>query len=148
MLQTISNWYQKRPNISSGEEENPFHKQEDYSSGDYRPQRRLPQRRDHVGDVKVDIPEFEGKMNGDVFLDWLYTVDRVFDYKELLDERKVKLVAIKLRGYTSLWWENFKKERDLLGKDRIHSWEKMKKELKKRFLAENYKQGALSIEGI
>ena len=107
--------------------------------------------------MNVDILEFEGKMNGDIFLDWLYTVDRVFDYKELSDERKVKLVAIKLRGYASLWWENLKKERDRLGKDRIRSWEKMKKELKKRFLTENYKQeiflkfynfkqGALSIE--
>ena len=66
--------------------------------------------------MKVDILEFEGKMNGDIFLDWLYTVDRVFDYKELSDERKVKLVAIKLKGSSSLWWENLKKRKGSTGK--------------------------------
>ena len=105
-----------RPKLSSGEEENPFNKEQYYSSGDYHPQRGLPQRRDNVGDVKVDIMEFKGKMNGDIFLDWLYTVDRVFDYKELSYERKVKLVAIKLKGYASFWWENLKKKKGLVEK--------------------------------
>ena len=47
-------------------------------------------------DFKVDIPEFEGQLDPDLFLDWLRTVERVFDYKDVPEEKKVKLVALKL----------------------------------------------------
>ena len=40
-------------------------------------------------DVKVDIPEFEGKMQPEEFIDWLNTVERVFDYKDVPEDRKV-----------------------------------------------------------
>jgi len=33
-------------------------------------------------------------------------VERVFDYKDIPDEKKVKLVALKLRKYASIWWAN------------------------------------------
>jgi len=54
-------------------------------------------------DFKVDIPEFEGHLDPDLFLDWLRTVEWVFDYKDVPDEKKVKLVALKLRKYASIW---------------------------------------------
>ena len=79
-------------------------------------------------------------MQGDIFLDWLYTIERIFDFKEYSEERKVKLVAIKLKGYASLWWKNLKRERNKEGRRPIQTWEKMKRELKKRFLTENYRQ--------
>jgi len=47
-------------------------------------------------DFRVDIPEFEGKLDPEEFLDWLSTVERVFDYKDVPDDEKVKLVALKL----------------------------------------------------
>ena len=47
--------------------------------------------------MKVDIPEFEGRMQPEEFIDWLYSVDQVFDYKDVPDHRKVKRVAIKLK---------------------------------------------------
>ena len=33
--------------------------------------------------VKIEVLEFDGKMQGDVFLDWLYTVERIFDFKDI-----------------------------------------------------------------
>ena len=50
----------------------------------------------------MKILEFDGKMQDDAFLDWLYTVKRIFEFKEFSEERKVKIVAIKLKGYASL----------------------------------------------
>jgi len=37
-------------------------------------------------------------------LEWLHIVERIFDYKEVPEDKKVKLVALKLRKYASLWW--------------------------------------------
>ena len=53
--------------------------------------------------MKVDILEFEGKMQPDDFIDWLTTMERIFDFKDILDNRKVKIVAIKLRKHASIW---------------------------------------------
>lgn len=55
-------------------------------------------------------------------------------------DRKVKLIAIKLKKYASLWWENLKRQREREGRRKIVTWEKMKKELKRKFLPDNYRQ--------
>ena len=55
---------------------------------------------------KVEILEFEGKLDPEEFLDWLHTVERVFDYRDVSDDKRVKLVASRPRKYASLWWTN------------------------------------------
>jgi len=50
----------------------------------------------------------------------------------------VKLVALKLRKYASLWWTNLLAKRVRQGKGKIRTWEKMKAKLKSRFLPPNY----------
>ena len=55
-----------------------------------------------ANDSKVDVPEFEGKLDPEEFIDWLHTIERVFEYKDIPDDRKVKLVALRLRKYASL----------------------------------------------
>ena len=56
------------------------------------------------------------------------------------EDRKVKLIAIKLKKYASLWWENLKRQREREGRRKIVTWEKMKKELKRKFWHDNYRQ--------
>ena len=43
-------------------------------------------------------------------LEWLLTVEHVFDLKDYAEEKKVILVAIKLKVCASLWWENLKRD--------------------------------------
>ena len=54
-------------------------------------------------DFRVEVPEFEGKLDPEEFLDWLHIVERVFEYKDISDDKKVKIVALRLRKYASLW---------------------------------------------
>ncbi|XP_065620600.1 uncharacterized protein LOC136063732 [Quercus suber] len=89
---------------------------------------------------KVEIPEFQGSLKPEDFVDWLNTVERVFDYYEVIDEKKVKLVAIRLKGRASAWWEQLQISRQRSGKVKIKSWEKMKKKLREQFLPFNYTQ--------
>nr|GFA93272.1 reverse transcriptase domain-containing protein [Tanacetum cinerariifolium] len=55
--------------------------------------------------LKIEIPEFTSKVYLDDFIDWLSTIKRVFNVCDIPDKLKVKLVAIKLRQHTSLWWD-------------------------------------------
>ncbi|GJZ91415.1 hypothetical protein Tco_0663342, partial [Tanacetum coccineum] len=56
----------------------------------------------HSLGLKIEIPEFTGKVHLDDFIDWLSTVERMFDVPDILNKMKVKLVAIKLRQHASL----------------------------------------------
>lgn len=108
-------------------------------------------------DFKAEIPKFEGHLDLDMFLDWLRTVERVFDYKDIPEEKKVKLVALKLRKYASIWWANLMTKRARKGKGQIRTWTKMRDRLKSKFLPTHYlhdnylklhnlKQGTKSVE--
>ena len=79
-------------------------------------------------------------MNADDFLDWLNTVEHVFEYCDPPKRQKVKLVAIKMFKNASFWWENLKRQHQRDGKKKIETWEKMKKELKRKYLPFHYHQ--------
>ena len=96
--------------------------------------------RDDDRSLKVDIPEFEGSLNPDDFLDWLNEIERIFDYKGYSDKQRCKVAILKFKDYASLWWENVKKKREREGKEKVKSWEKLMKLMKRRFLPDNHMQ--------
>ena len=53
--------------------------------------------------LKMEFPAFNGQLHIEEFLDWLNEVERFFDYMEIPDDKKVKLVAYKLKGGASAW---------------------------------------------
>jgi len=108
-------------------------------------------------DFKVEIPEFEGKLDLDEFIEWLQTVERIFEFKEISEDKKLKIVALRLRKYASLWWTNLNAKRTRERKSKIATWDKMKAKMKARFLPSTYvqdqymlfhhlNQGKLSVE--
>ncbi|GKB41722.1 putative CCCH-type zinc finger family protein [Tanacetum coccineum] len=114
--------------------QNPFHR--------HVRQREPPMRNDRrwEASIKVEIPDFSGTLKAEEFIDWLNTVERVFEFKDAPENRKVKWVAIKLKGRASAWWEQLQLMRERRGKQKIVSWDKMKKKLQENFLPFNYTQ--------
>ncbi|KAL3503517.1 hypothetical protein ACH5RR_037966 [Cinchona calisaya] len=119
-----------------GQDVNPFHRTS-ISSTDSPPRHY---RKDRDFGCKIEIPDFKGKHDVDEFIDWLNTIERFFELKDVPDNQKVKIAAIKLKKHASIWWEHLKKQRVRDGKGKIVSWDKMKKALNKKFLPENYRQ--------
>ncbi|XP_022857684.1 uncharacterized protein LOC111378688 [Olea europaea var. sylvestris] len=83
---------------------------------------------------KVDIPEFHGGLSPEEFLDWVTAVKKVLEFKEVHADKCVPLVATRLRGRAAAWWQQTKVTRSRLGKPKLASWDK----LKKQFLPYNY----------
>jgi len=96
--------------------------------------------RDHDRDIKVDIPDFYGSLNPEDLLDWLRSIERIFEFKEYPDRKCFKVAIMKFKGYASLWYENLKNQRNREGKEPIKSWLKLKKKLKDKFVPKDYTQ--------
>lgn len=60
---------------------------------------------DGGGDLgfKVFLLEFSSTLQVEGFIDWLHELECIFDYKDVPDRTKVKLVTIKLKGQASAW---------------------------------------------
>ncbi|KAB5511953.1 hypothetical protein DKX38_028981 [Salix brachista] len=100
--------------------------------------------------LKVDIPEFHGGLQADEYLDWINAVDEVLDFKQVHEDRRVALVATRLRGRAGAWWQQVKKTRTIQGKGKITCWDKMKKHMHyTRTLyqrLQNLRQGSRSVD--
>ncbi|RVW21772.1 Transposon Ty3-I Gag-Pol polyprotein [Vitis vinifera] len=63
--------------------------------------------------VQVQISEFDGWMELEEFVDWLDNIESYFDWKEVPEERKVKLFEAKLRGTATFWWKHYQHDREM-----------------------------------
>ncbi|GKE83993.1 hypothetical protein Tco_1557735 [Tanacetum coccineum] len=84
-------------------------------------------RRDHNGresegekrwesGMRVNIPEFNGNtLNPEGFIDWFVTVEEVFEFKDVPENKRVSLITTKLRVRASAWWQQLKLTRERVG---------------------------------
>ena len=54
---------------------------------------------------KPDVSNYSGGLNPEELLDWINDMEKLFDYEEMNEEKKVKFDVKKLKGHTSLWWD-------------------------------------------
>ncbi|GJR51812.1 uncharacterized protein Tco_1402333 [Tanacetum coccineum] len=87
-----------------------------------------------------DVLTFHGSMNVKDFLDWMSELDTFFKFYEIPMDNRVNLVAYKLKGGAQSWWKNLQTVRERQGKLPIVSWERMERELRRRFLPPNHDQ--------
>ncbi|PWA73103.1 hypothetical protein CTI12_AA263670 [Artemisia annua] len=88
----------------------------------------------------IDVPTFHGSMNVEDFLDWMSELDTYFKFYEIPMGNRVNLVAYKLKGGAQSWWKTLQLTRERQGKLPITSWERMERELRRRFLPPNHDQ--------
>lgn len=141
------------------EAENPFG---DADNIQQQHQPRAQQNRNNDGNrwisgIKLDIPEFHGGSKPEELLDWFVTVDEVIEFKDVPVNKRVSLVTTRFRGHAASWWNQLKLSRTRRGKEKILTWEKLKKHMRKTFIPHNFerllfqrfhniRQGARAVE--
>ena len=55
--------------------------------------------------MKVELPSLNGNVSIEEYLDWVSQVEIFFNYMGTADEKQVCLVAYKLKGGVSTWWD-------------------------------------------
>ena len=90
--------------------------------------------------MRTEITEFHGSLQAEEFLDWLATVKEILQFKRVPKNKRVPLVATRLRGRATAWWQQSKLTRTRLGKSKITTREKMKKHMRPAFLFYNFQR--------
>ena len=54
--------------------------------------------------IKLVIPEYDGKLKPNEFMDCLLRVENIFTHKPMTEGHKVTLVATQFRNYVAIWW--------------------------------------------
>ncbi|GJT15363.1 hypothetical protein Tco_0874069 [Tanacetum coccineum] len=106
---------------SEGEESENLFFDGDGTSSDEQPDRPRRNQRENnrrwESGMRVNIPEFDGNtLNPEGFIDWLVAVKEVFEFKDVPENKRVSLIATKLRGRASAWWQQLKLTRKTVGK--------------------------------
>ncbi|OAY26736.2 hypothetical protein MANES_16G058925v8 [Manihot esculenta] len=90
--------------------------------------------------IKVDLQNFSGSLDVESVLDWLVEVERFFEIMNVEEERKVPIVAYKLKGGRAAWWNSIQNERYRKRLEPIRNWVLMKQMFEQRFLPSDHAQ--------
>lgn len=99
--------------------------------------------RDHRMDdaarrVRVDVSDYHGKLEPDVFQDWLMSVEDYFKWSGLSLDRQVWFVKMKLKNQARVWWHSVEEHLRRLKQSPITDWDKMKLKLLEKYLPIDY----------
>ncbi|GJY14437.1 putative reverse transcriptase domain-containing protein [Tanacetum coccineum] len=90
---------------------------DDEQSGRRPRQNQKEDNRRWESEMRVNIPDFaRDTLSPEGFIDWLVAVEEVFEFKEVPENKRVSLIATKLRGRASAWWQQLKLTRERVRK--------------------------------
>ncbi|KAG5535161.1 hypothetical protein RHGRI_023069 [Rhododendron griersonianum] len=105
-------------------------------------QRNQHETYDTAGDItkkiKMEVPDFEGKVNPTLFHDWLASIEEYFDWYGMADDRRVRFAKMKLVGLAKIWWMGVEGDIRRLGQPPIGTWQEMKAKLREKYMPSNY----------
>jgi len=96
---------------------------------------------DYDGDLDTIIPKFpnfQGKNDPEVYLEWEKKVDWIFDCHKYSEQKKVKLVIIAFTEYALIWWDQIVISRRRNGERPVQTWGEMKVLMRRRFVPNHY----------
>ncbi|XP_057526384.1 uncharacterized protein LOC130805617 [Amaranthus tricolor] len=91
--------------------------------------------------MRIDVSKFAGTThNPEEYLDWEVELERYFEFKDTPEEQKYKLAKIKMNKPAAIWLEGVQKQRRRENRERINTWGKLKKHLRRKYVPSSYKQ--------
>ncbi|XP_028798624.1 uncharacterized protein LOC114754056 [Neltuma alba] len=98
-----------------------------------------PEKRDlDTYNPKIKYPTFKGNINPDAYLDWEMKFEQIFRMNDWPEEKKVKFASYQFFDYAIVWWEDLQLKRRLKGKGPPHTWSKLKKLMRNKYVPSYY----------
>ena len=86
---------------------------------------------------KPELSTYDGSLIVEHLIDRIIELDKYFKYDEIEEDKRVRLVATRLKGHASLWWDSVQAERRK-NKSLIKSWDRMVENMRANFFPKYY----------
>lgn len=107
-------------------------------------QQNGPRGRDNHDDitrkVKVEPPIFAGGTDPNLFLDWLTSMEKYFDWYDMPENRKARFARMVLIDNAKTYWLNIERNLEKMDLPPILHWAEMKLKLEEKYLSPVYKE--------
>jgi hypothetical protein len=100
-----------------------------------------PRRDNDLGNIKIKIPSFQGKIDPEAYLEWETKMEMVFDCHNYSKIKKIKLAAIEFTDYGIVWVDQLLINRRTNREPPVDTWEEMKMLMRKCFVPSHYYKG-------
>ncbi|XP_057538377.1 uncharacterized protein LOC130815879 [Amaranthus tricolor] len=91
--------------------------------------------------MKLDIPEFDGLSHDPTkYLEWEGRLEQYFEFRETPLDHQFKVAKVKLIKSAAVWLEGIQKQRLREERNRINTWGKLRKHMRRRYVPKSYKQ--------
>ena len=91
--------------------------------------------------LRVDVAEFTGQsLNPEDYIDWETSLESYFECKDTPEDKQCRMAKVKLTKFAATWLEGVQRQRVREGKRKIDSWTKLKRKLRRKYVAGNYTQ--------
>ena len=90
--------------------------------------------------LRLEISEFHGvSQNPDEYIEWEASLERYFEFKGTSEEQQHKIAKMKLTKLSAIWLDGVQKQRRRENRERINTWTKLKKHLRRKYVPPTYK---------
>jgi hypothetical protein len=55
--------------------------------------------------ANIEVPMYKVNLDVEELLDWIRAMEKYFDYEYVDEEKRVRHVVTRLKGYVALWWD-------------------------------------------
>ncbi|KAL6313102.1 hypothetical protein AAG906_018817 [Vitis piasezkii] len=88
--------------------------------------------------VRMEVTNFEGKVDATQFVDWLVVIEEYFNWYDMMDDRRVRFTKMKLVGLAKVWWTGIEGNNSRMGLPPISTRQEMKAKLREKYMPINY----------
>jgi hypothetical protein len=60
---------------------------------------------------RIEVPMYEINLDAEDSLDWIRSMEKYFDYEYVDRHKRVRHVVTRLKGHSTLWWDELLDER-------------------------------------
>ncbi|XP_057545740.1 uncharacterized protein LOC130824737 [Amaranthus tricolor] len=91
--------------------------------------------------MRIDVREFDGTSHEpETYVEWEKGVERYFEYMDTHPGQQYKIAKAKLTMLAATWLQGLQRQRQRENRPKIHSWERLRKRLRRKYIPTNYKQ--------
>ncbi|XP_057522661.1 uncharacterized protein LOC130802668 [Amaranthus tricolor] len=85
--------------------------------------------------LRLDVANFGGTTyDPEDYLEWEAGLERYFEFNETSEKQQYKLAKIKLNKLAAIWLEGVQRQRRRENREKINTWAKLKKHLRKKYV--------------